>query len=151
GPALEPLEAMWCFASPLVGRGSVELLLELLRTRARAQPIVYLAGLPPRATRTEALLRALGRTHQLAHASTTVRRVARVDSLDGFLSRRSAKLRASLRRAQRAARDAGIAFESLTPGSAAAAERAYARVLAIEARSWKSATDNGVDRGPMRD
>lgn len=149
GLLLAPLENMWSFTSPLVGPGAVELLLELVERRPT--PYLQLAGLPPEAPRTESLVRALARGHELAHASTTVRRVARIDSLDGFLARRSAKHRAGLRAAARRARGEGLDFESLAPASAAEAAAAYARVLAIEGRSWKSATDNGVDRGPMRE
>jgi CelD/BcsL family acetyltransferase involved in cellulose biosynthesis len=151
GPLLAPLEGMWCFASPLVGAGAVELLLEYLRSHAPPHRALHVAGLPPQAARTQSLIRALAATHDLAHASTTIRRVARLDDLDGFLARRSAKLRAGLRAAQRRVRAAEIGFESLRPTSAAEAESAYARVLAVERRSWKAATDNGVDRGPMRE
>ena len=149
GMLLVPLESMWWFASPLVGSDSVELLLELL-AELRA-PFAALAGLPPTATRTAVLARALAKSHDLAHSSTTVRCVAQLDDLDGFLSRRSAKHRATLRAAQRRVRDAGIDFESLAPASPAEAAAAYERVLAVERRSWKAATDNGVDRGPMRE
>ena len=151
GPLLAPLEGMWSFPSPLVGGGAVELLLELLRVNPASSNLLYLAGLPPRAARTEALVRALAPTHSLSHVSTTVRRVAQLDDLDGFLARRSAKFRASARTALRRVRAAGIEFTRLDVASAGAAEDAYARVLAVEGRSWKAATDNGVDRGPMRE
>lgn len=151
GVLLAPLEGMWSFPSPLVGHGAVELLLELLGARAQARGLVHLAGLAPDSERTETLVRALARTHELAHASTTVRCVARLDDVDGFLARRSAKFRASLRAALRRVRAAGIELATLDVGSAREAENAYARVLAVERRSWKAATDNGVDRGPMRD
>jgi len=146
---LAPLEAMWSFPCPLVGREPVPLLAELLRARV-SHRLVYIAGLPPRAARTEALVRALAPTHELAHVSTTVRRVAAFDDLAGFLARRSAKFRAGLRASQRRTRAAGIAFECVSPDSADGARTAYARVLAVEGKSWKSAGDNGVDRGPMR-
>jgi CelD/BcsL family acetyltransferase involved in cellulose biosynthesis len=151
GPLLAPLEAMWSFPSPLVGDGSVELLLELLRSLAPPPGLVHLAGLAPATARTESLVRALARTHALAHASTTVRCVARLDDVEGFLARRSAKLRATLRTALRRVRAAGVGFAALEVSSPRDAESAYERVLAVERRSWKAATDNGVDRGPMRE
>lgn len=149
GGVLEPLEAMWGFASPLVGAGSAALLLELVR--ARGPEPLYLSGLAPRAERTRALVAGLETSHSLALASLTVRFVAALDDLDGFLSRRSAKLRASLRAAARRVRAEGIEFAPLDVPSAGAADAAYARVLAVERRSWKAATENGVDRGPMRE
>jgi hypothetical protein len=151
GGALEPLEAMWGFASPLVGRGSLDLLFERLASRARAREALYLSGLAPRAERTRALVARLEPSHSLALASVTIRFVAALDDLDGFLSRRSAKFRAGLRAATRRVRAAGIEFESLDVPSASAAPPALERLLAVERRSWKSATENGVDRGPMRE
>jgi CelD/BcsL family acetyltransferase involved in cellulose biosynthesis len=148
GMLLAPLESMWWFASPLVGPDSVELLVELLRELR--PPFAALAGLPPGAARTAGLVRALAKTHDLAHSSTTVRCVAEIGDLDAFLARRSAKHRATLRAAARRAGAAGVTFESLAPASAEAAA-VYERVLAVERRSWKSATDNAVDRGPMRE
>jgi CelD/BcsL family acetyltransferase involved in cellulose biosynthesis len=151
GPLLAPLESMWSFPSPLVGPGAVDLLARFIDGEGEDARYVQLAGLAPRSRRTESLLRALAPTHDLAHLSTTVRRVALLDDLDGFLARRSSKLRASLRAAQRRVAAAGVEFESLEPSNAGDADRAYARVLAVEARSWKSRTDNGVDRGAMRE
>jgi CelD/BcsL family acetyltransferase involved in cellulose biosynthesis len=151
--ALEPLEAMWGFASPLVGAGALDLLFELLgaRARTRGRELLHLSGLAPRAERTRALIVRLEASHSLALASVTVRFVAALDDLDGFLSRRSPKFRASLRGAVRRVRAAGIELAPLEVPSAREADAAYARVLAVERRSWKSATENGVDRGPMRE
>lgn len=150
GPLLEPLEAMWGFASPLVGESCVELLLELVASRGRTGQRLHLSGLPPRGARTRALVAGLEPTHALAVASVTERFVAKLDDWDGYLSRRSAKFRAGLRAAQRRVAGAGISFEALEGVTAAGAAAAYERVLAVERRSWKSASENGVDRGPMR-
>ena len=150
GPVLEPLEAMWGFASPLVGADSLELLCELLAERRRHE-LLYLAGLPPRDPRTRALILRLDATHALSVVTTTERFVARLDDLEGYLARRSAKFRAGARAALRRVRAAGIGFEAVSCLSPAEAEAAYARVLAVERRSWKTATGNGVERGPMRE
>jgi hypothetical protein len=150
GPALEPLEAMWGFASPLVGGDSVELLCALLARRG-ARELLYLSGLAPRDPRTRALIVRLEATHSLSLASTIERFVAELDDLEGYLGRRSAKFRAGARAALRRVRAARIAFEPLFSTSAAQTDAAYARVLSVERRSWKAATGNGVDRGPMRD
>jgi GNAT acetyltransferase-like protein len=144
---LEPLEAMWGFASPLVGLAAGELLLELLRARPGPEPL-YLSGLAPAAPRTRELLRALRTDFALGLASTTVRFVARLGG-DGFLARRTARFRRNARAAMRRIRDAGVAFEHLAPRGAGAGAAAHARTLAVEGHSWKAATGNGVDRGPM--
>jgi GNAT acetyltransferase-like protein len=148
---LQPLEAMWGFASPLVGADSPALFAELCEARGNGMPreLLYLSGLPPRGARLRALILRLDRHYALGVGALTERFVARLDDVDGFLSRRSAKFRAGLRAAQRRVRAAGISFESLAPESLESAEAAYARVLAVERTSWKAGTDNGVDRGPM--
>src|SRR5262249_33131427 len=66
-----------------------------------------------------------------------------------FLSRRSRDLRKSLRKALRAATDAGITFESVR-ASEAESTALYERIQAIEARSWKSREGVGIHTGPMR-
>lgn len=147
---LRPLEAMWGFASPLVGPDAVELLAECLAQRASPGEPLYLSGLSPRGTSTRALVARLAPTHSLSIAGLTVRFVAELDSLDGYLARRSAKQRASLRRALRRACAAGVDFEALAPGPESC-DALYTRVLEVERRSWKSAGGNGVDRGPMRE
>jgi CelD/BcsL family acetyltransferase involved in cellulose biosynthesis len=147
---LEPLEAMWGFASPLVGPDAIEILRQLLAAGAARSPL-YLSGIVPKRLRTRALVAALEPTHVLGVGSVTERFVAQLDDLDGVLSRRSAKFRSNLRSAARRVCEAGIAFESPAVASAAEADAAYARVLAVERRSWKAASDNGVDRGPMRE
>src|SRR5262245_5360812 len=147
---LEPLEAMWGFASPLVGPGSGELLLELLRTQGAGE-WVYLSGLLAAAPGTRALLRGLAPHFSLGVASTTLRFVARLGGEDGFLARRSASFRRNARAALRRTRTAGIEFAWEAPRGADAGAAAHARSLAVEARSWKAASGNGVDRGPMRE
>lgn len=144
---LEPLEAMWGFASPLVGPAASALMLELLRARGGGEPL-YLSGLAPSALGTRELLRGLRPDYALGLASTTVRFVARLGG-EGFLARRNARFRRNARAALRRTRAAEVTFEHLAPDDAAAGAAAHARTLAVEERSWKSAGGNGVDRGPM--
>jgi CelD/BcsL family acetyltransferase involved in cellulose biosynthesis len=150
GRVLRPLEAMWGFASPLVGAGSVALLAELAAVRAPRREVLYLAGLDPEGARVRELVARLGASHSLSIAALTVRFVAELGDFEAFLARRSKKLRASLRAAARRARAEGVAFEAQSPAPGEA-DAVYARVLGVERRSWKAASGNGVDRGPMRD
>ena len=147
---LRPLEAMWGFASPLVGPDAVELLAACLAQRAERREPLYLSGVPPQGVRVRALVARLGASHSLSVAGLTVRFVAELDTLDGYLARRSAKQRASLRRVLRRACASGVEFEALAPAPDAC-DSVYARVLAVESRSWKAASGNGVDQGPMRE
>jgi CelD/BcsL family acetyltransferase involved in cellulose biosynthesis len=144
GLGLEPLEAMWGFASPLVGPHAVELLAHL-----GAAPLLLL-GIPADGARLEALGRMLGRTHRLRPFDVVPRFVASLEGgLDGFLSRRSTAFRRNLRAAERRAAARGIEMERVVPASAADAHALYARVLAVEPRSWKAQTEAPVHQGSM--
>jgi len=144
---LEPLEAMWGFTAPMVGPGAGALLLESIRSAGARGPL-HLTGLAPRSANTRELLRGLAPEWALAVHSAMVRFVAGLDG-DGFLARRSAKFRRNARAARRRACAAGIEFDHLAPEGAEAGAAVHARTLAVERRSWKAASGNGVDQGPM--
>ncbi len=154
GVVLQPLEAMWGFASPLVGEGSCELLRQLLEDSAAGgsrRPLL-LTGVPAARSRLEPLLRMLDADFALRPLRETVRFQASLDGgVDGWLGRRSTEFRRNLRAARRRAHAAGVVFESATPRDATETAAVYARVLAIERHSWKTETGNGVERGPMRE
>jgi CelD/BcsL family acetyltransferase involved in cellulose biosynthesis len=148
---LEPLERMWGFACPLVGPGAPDALAALAQGRVEAprRPLV-LSGLALERDWLESRLRPL-RGWSVHPVDTTERRVASLEGgLDGFLARRPARLRQTLRAAERRARGAGLSFERQRPESADAAAAALDRALDVERRSWKGRSGVGVDRGPMR-
>ncbi len=149
--ALEPLEQMWRFACPLVGPGAADALGALVDgvLDAPRLPLV-LSGLPLDRAWLEPRLQPL-RGFAVRAAGTTQRCVASLEGgADGFLARRSARLRQSLRAAERRARAAGLVFERSRPASAGEARVALDRALAVERSSWKGRSGVGVDRGPMR-
>jgi len=154
GSVLEPLEAMWGFASPLIGVGSCDLLRQLLENpagRAGRVPLL-LSGLPATRSRLEPLLRMLGARYALRPLAETLRFQASLDGgVDGWLARRSAGFRRNLRAARNRTRAAGVCFETVSPVDPAATAAIYERVLAIERHSWKTRSGNGVERGPMRE
>lgn len=145
---LRPLEAMWGFASPLVGPRAVDVLLALAGERATRREVLYLAGLAPEGARVREVVARLAASHALSVAAVTIRFVAELGDLAAYLARRSRKFRAALRAAARRVRAAGVEFEALAPAPAEV-DAVYARVLAVERASWKSSTGNGVDSGPM--
>jgi CelD/BcsL family acetyltransferase involved in cellulose biosynthesis len=154
GVVLQPLEAMWGFASPLVGDGSCELLRQMLEDLALAGGRVplLLTGVPTARSRLEPLLRMLSADFALRPFRETVRFQASLDGgIEGWLARRSARFRRNLRAARRRTRAAGVIFESTRPLDATATAAVYERVLAIERLSWKTQTGNGVERGPMHE
>ncbi|MBM4337152.1 MAG: GNAT family N-acetyltransferase [Deltaproteobacteria bacterium] len=154
GAVLQPLEAMWGFASALVGAGSSELLRSALELRARrsaATPLL-LTGLPSSRSRLAPLIRALEPRFALRPVAPTVRYQASLEGgVDGWLSRRSARFRRNLRVATRRTREAGIRFELASPADPDATGALYERALGVERHSWKARSGNGVASGPMRE
>jgi CelD/BcsL family acetyltransferase involved in cellulose biosynthesis len=153
GRVLQPLEAMWGFASPVVGPGAAGVLDALLaRERAHAEPAwLLLTGLPVARARLEPLVRVFTERYALRALPPTQRFQASLEGgFDGWLARRSTRFRRNLRAALRRTRAAGVAFTLETPRDSAAAAAAHARSVAIERRAWKSAAGGGVDRGEMR-
>ena len=154
GVVLQPLEAMWGFASPLVGEGSCELLRQILEELAAGGGRVplLLTGVPAARSRLEPLLRMLGADFALRPLRETVRFQASLDGgMEGWLARRRAGFRRNLRAARRRTHAAGMVFESTSPVDATATAAVYERVLAIERHSWKTQSGNGVEHGPMRE
>jgi CelD/BcsL family acetyltransferase involved in cellulose biosynthesis len=155
GVVLQPLESMWGFASPLVGDdASCELLGRLLEPgcAAPAREPLLLSGVSLERARLEPLLRLLSPHYALRPLAETLRWQASLDGgVDGWLARRSRQFRRGLREARRRTRDAGVRFESVSPGVADAVAAAYERALAVEHDTWKTRSGNGVDRGPMRE
>ena len=154
GVYLQPLEADWGFASPLIGpdtRRSVELLEEVL-DQTESWRVALLTGLPLEiATRTALSLDARYRVVVRDGIRCQVATLA--GGLDGFLARRSAKFRRNLLRDRRRARRAGIELETIREipeidGEIEAKTPIMQRILAVEQRSWKFATGESVLHAP---
>lgn len=154
GRFIEPLELSWGLASPLVGRDPEALAAGFIAAAARRPDWdgLLLAGIAPGGALDRAVVRALPAGWRHGHGAETVRNVARLDDgLDAFLARRSRNFRKALRAAERDVARAGVSFEDVVIGDAAAAAQAMTRILDIERRSWKGQAGVGVDQGPMRD
>jgi CelD/BcsL family acetyltransferase involved in cellulose biosynthesis len=151
---LTPLEASWLFGTPLFGPRAPELLVALLAEPLWQEhpPDVLISGLLPGSPLLQRLARAFGRRYALLQCEPRVQcSAALAGGLDGFLSRRSRKLRANLRTAARAAADRGVFFERHAPATIAAADAVYARMLAVEEASWKGVGRCGMAEPPSRD
>jgi len=152
-PYIEPLELAWGLAAPLVGRDVDALVEEIVAVLAakREWQLAILSGLTATGPQRRALDRALPTRWERRRGTPTVRHVASLDGgLDAFLARRSRELRKSLRKSQRAAAAAGVTFEEARASEADAAAALYDRILAVEAKSWKSRDGVGISSGPMR-
>ena len=152
-PYIEPIELAWGLASPLVGRDPVALVEEVVPLLAsrRDWQLAILAGMTVTGPQRRALDATLPARWERRRGQPTLRHVASLEGgVDGFLSRRSRDLRKALRRSQRAAAEQSLTFESVHVTDPREAGALYARVQAVEARSWKSREGVGIHVGPMR-
>jgi len=152
---LEPCEASWGLASPLVG-SSPELLADaaaqLLIAREADWDVLVLSGLPLGSPLLDRLARRLARRYRVGLGPVTRRHIASLDGgLDGFLSRRPRGLRKTLRQGLRRAADEGIRFETAHTSDPDQADALFDRVLDIERRSWKGQAGVGLAEEPMRE
>jgi CelD/BcsL family acetyltransferase involved in cellulose biosynthesis len=136
------LEPLWGFACPLLGPDPAATARAAARYLA-ADPgwdLVVLPGLPHDAAVVRAVGGELCRLGPVRAARGITRQVADVaGDLDAFWSRRSARFRRNLRRARRQAEDAGLHIEDAGAGG-----DLIERLLAIERRSWKGRTGDGL-------
>lgn len=155
-PYLEPLELSWGLACPLVGRDVEALVDEVAAHLADRDDWLFclIPGVTSDGPHRRALLRP-GRPWLVRSGSITQRYIASLEGgVDGFLGRRTANFRRALQKSGRAAAAAGIEFVTATrhePASAEEAAALYARIMAVEAGSWKSREGVGIGSGGMRD
>lgn len=152
-PYIEPVELAWGLAAPLIGADGQTLAEEVVAALAaqRAWQIVILSGHTMDGPQRRALERAMPIRWERRRGTPTLRHVASLEGgVDGYLSRRSRELRKSIRKTLRAATEQGVTFESVRASTAEAAAL-YARIQAVETRSWKSLEGVGISQGSMRD
>lgn len=150
----EPLEHAWQMACPLIGADPQALAEEVAHEIASRGDwrLMVIAGLPPNGALLPALLRALPRGMRRGIGPASIRRIASLEGgVDGFLARRTRNFRKALRASARDAATTGITFEPAFAATDSEASALYARILAVEAKSWKAHEGAGIDQGPMRD
>jgi len=153
GRYLAPLESIWGLACPLVGAASDRLAYDFFRTafaeRSRWDAL-WIGGLDRGSAMFHALASLFQTTCSVRWGPETKRYAASLEGgWDGWMGRRSGHFRANLRRALRGAERDGVTFERVTAGAGDDAEAIYARVLAVEDRSWKGLEDAGFSSGSM--
>jgi Acetyltransferase (GNAT) domain len=146
--ALVGLDPVWAFASPIVGRNSARLAMDVadLVESDLDWDLVFLSGLVEGSLLDDACIGGFGRHHQLFVGPTTPRLVADVSDYEKWWARRGDKFRRNVRRATRAADDAGLTIEVADLMTAAAL---MDRLLTIESNSWKGLEDSGLLGGEM--
>lgn len=129
---LEPLEASWGLACPLVST-EPELLAEF--ASATEWHVLLITGVLDGSPTRRALDRALTPRFNVRLGSETSRHIAELaDGFDAYLGRRGRSLRRSIARARRRVALEGIEFET---ADGADPEDAYARICAVEETTWK--------------
>jgi hypothetical protein len=154
GRYLAPLEAMWGLASPMLGVDPVQSTLEAIEALESIEDewdSLWLCGLDPKAPPFMLLARHFSERNAVFLGPPTLRHVASLEGgFEGWMSRRSSRFRANLRRALRGADSAGIETEWLTEFSDEAVLRAsFQRALAIDDASWKGESDQGLRASEM--
>jgi len=152
---IEPLEAMWGLASPLVGPAAAPLAEaagEIFRSLDRTWDALILSGLIVDSRLLQAVVRVLGARYRITLGPQTVRHVASLaGGADGYLARRARTTRKGLRQSERRAAAAGISFAEATAHDPGGADRLFERILAVEQRSWKGKARIGLDTAGMRE
>ncbi len=154
GRYLAPLEAMWGLASPLLGIDPIESTLEAieaLESIGDEWDSLWLCGLDPNAPPFMLLARHFSELNAVFLGPATLRHVASLEGgFDGWMTRRSSRFRANLRRAMRLAQSTGIETEWLSEFSDETFRQAsFQRALAIDDDSWKGETGQGLRASEM--
>jgi hypothetical protein len=129
---LEPLEASWGLACPIVST-EPDLVAEVA---GRLEwHVLLITGVLDRSVTQRRLVRSLGRRFNVRRGSSTTRYLADLDrGLDAYLGRRSRHLRRSLSRSRRHAEIAGVEIEAADDLDL---DRAFERIAGIERQTWK--------------
>jgi hypothetical protein len=150
-PLFSSVDCMWGFATALVGGQAPRMLGSLCRDSLRRGHLI-LYGLPNDRVFLEAVASHTATTHRSFLLNPVSRCVASLQGgMNGFLSRRSSKFRANVRRAGRLAADAGCLFRCIDRIPADTMTGFYTELLAIESRSWKGQSGEGANQPPLKD
>jgi len=150
-----PVESHWFFGSPVLGPAGVDLLVELfdelVPSRDDYDSGFLVSGVEPDGPLFKEIAGKLGSfCNAWKVQEETLCSASLEGGVDGFLSRRSAKHRRSLRKQNNKASKAGVYFERHAPATAADAAAVYARMLAVEESSWKGIGECGMTVGRSR-
>ncbi len=148
-------EPMWGFSAALVGPDSPSLLRAVFSPDGPLPQTdhthLVLFGLPDNQHFLQEITAAGGLYHKPLPVAPTLRCVSALDGgVDGFLSRRTAKFRAGLRRALRKTASAGIAFKRIDALDENRLDEIYSEIVSVERKSWKGKTGEGADQPPMK-
>lgn len=140
GRVFEPIESGWMFGSPLLGPRAVELFEAWFDSLPHGERPhgVLVSGLVLGGEIANALWARLRKRFRFYSLDPqTMDSASLAGGYDGWLSRRTGHFRRRLRAAERGGADLGLHFERHVPRSEQEANAIYARMQAVEQRSWK--------------
>ncbi|MHC4958460.1 MAG: GNAT family N-acetyltransferase [Planctomycetota bacterium] len=145
---LHSFDTMWGFSSPLAGADEAQCAAEFADA-ARAEEewdFAVISGIQPDGVLYRSLAAQFhGPGFVTYECGRTRRWQASLEAgLDGYLGRRSAKFRTTVRAARRKAEATGIEFGPSFAPEPEAVDRCFARMLDIERRSWKGHEETGL-------
>ena len=154
GTYLQPLEASWGLASPIVGEDVEAVTREFTMEARRADndwDMLFLSGIAEGSPQFMELIRGFQADHFVGLGPSMNRQSASLEGgVEGFMERRSSKFRSNIRRAQRKGDEAGVEFSTRTSFSDEKdVEETFQRILAIEENSWKGRENVGINQGRM--
>jgi len=147
GSLIEPVEASWLFGCPLLGPDAVPMLQQLLAEHPNTP--VILSGIDLEGELIRVLAATFAGSYDLVHVTSEIACRAELrDGFDGYMSRRSTKHRRSVRNSERRASERGVTFERHSARTSDEAAAVYARIIAVEERSWKGIGKCGMNKPP---
>ncbi len=151
-----PPESHWISGCPLLGREPERLLeraLPFLADACRGRlPCFLIGGLADDDDLPLRLIRRFGNRFRFLEQEPSRQRGASLDGgFDGYLSRRSGNFRAKMKKAKKNADALGLRFEAFAPDDPSLADALYARMLAVEEKSWKGRDHCGMAESPSRE
>lgn len=151
--SVTPIEALWSFGCNLLGPRALELAAETVRSLNGVQgenPGTFTIGGVERDGAFERQVRQhFDREYATFPSRPMTNGVASLDGgIDGYLGRRSGSFRSGLMKQYRRARRAGVTFERMDPSNRDEAGALFARMHAVERRSWKRTVGSGLLRHP---
>ncbi len=143
---LQPLEMTWAFGCPLSGPDpsiSLQILFDVIREPHLFWQVIMLTGIPENSTLWSELQQRLeGRyAYEVFEGADCIQSHIN-EGADAFLSCRSSKFRANLRRSERQADQHGITYELITDFSDP--DTLFQRMMQVEQSSWKFASGRSI-------
>ncbi len=142
GPVLTGFDAVWGFATPIIGADPAALVNDVAALLRRLDfYALTISGLDPAGP----LFDEVQQLGPAGYTDTADRCIADLsEGFEAWIGRRSARFRRSLRAAASRGATGGVTLEHLAPASPAEVGAAFERLLEVEKTSWKTDVHSGL-------